>query len=97
MAIPELEDLRQSIDDVDRRILALIAERIRLVLQVGDLKRARQLSVRDPERERSVVERLAAMARPPLDASMVQRIFERIIEEARRIEEDHVSAAARKG
>ncbi len=32
---PELEALRISIDDLDRRILELVAERVRVVLAVG--------------------------------------------------------------
>ena len=35
-----------------------MAERARLVLQVGDVKRARQMAVYDPERERRVLEKL---------------------------------------
>lgn len=92
VAIPELEALRQSIDEVDRRILTLIAERLRLVLEVGDLKRARQLPVRDAERERSVIERLVSLAPAPLSEPTVRRIFECIIDEARNIEEQHVSS-----
>lgn len=95
VAIPELDALRRTIDEVDERILTLIAERIRLVLLVGDLKRARKLPVRDPERERSVIDRLVRLAPVPLSGSTVRRIFERIIDEARRVEEQHVSGHER--
>ena len=90
MALPELEELRRQIDDVDRRILALIRDRIRLVLQVGDLKRQRDLAFRDSVREESVLATLSSLAEPPLDAATVRRIYERIIDEARTIEERHV-------
>lgn len=91
MAIPELDALRRSIDDVDRRILTLLAERLRLVLEIGDLKRVHQLPVRDPERERTVIDRLVSLAPAPLFESTVRRVFERIIDEARQVEEQHVS------
>jgi chorismate mutase len=91
VAIPELEDLRKAIDDIDRRILALIRDRIRLVLQVGDLKRQRDLAVRDSVREESVLATLSSLAEPPLDAATVRRIYERIIDESRTIEERHVA------
>jgi chorismate mutase len=89
---PELDSLRVSIDEVDRKILALMAERVRLVLAVGDVKRERQMPVYDPERERRVLDRLASLAEPPLDGPTVRRVFERLIDEMRRLEQHHVAA-----
>lgn len=91
MTIPELEELRRAIDEVDQKLLELVAERVRLVLRVGDVKRARDLPVYDPERERQVLERLAAAAPEPLDGTTVRRIFERLIDESRRLEQRHMS------
>jgi len=91
VTIPELDELRRAIDDVDGKILHLVAERVRLVLAVGDIKRARNMPVYDADRERRVLERLAADAPPPLDATTVKRIFERLIDESRRLEQRHVS------
>lgn len=88
---PELAELRISIDAVDRQLLELVRQRIELVLRVGDFKRARNLPVHDPERERLLLDRLAGDARPPLDEVTVRRVFERIVDEARRLEERHVS------
>lgn len=86
----ELDSLRQAIDQVDRRILDLLEERVRLVLAVGDYKRKNSLPVYDPERERSLLERLSRAAQPPLDGDTVRRVFERLIDESRRIEQHHV-------
>jgi chorismate mutase len=91
VSAPEIEALRVAIDEVDRKILELMTERVRLVLAVGDVKRARQMAVYDPERERRVLERLAAQAEPPLDGTTVRRVFERLIDEMRRLEQHHVS------
>jgi chorismate mutase len=91
VTVPELDELRRAIDAVDRKILELVAERVRLVLAVGDVKRARGLAVYDPERERRVLEALAELAPQPLDATTVKRIFERLIDESRRLEQHHVS------
>jgi len=91
VTVPELDELRRAIDAVDRKILELVAERVRLVLAVGDVKRARGLTVYDPERERRVLEALAELAPQPLDATTVKRIFERLIDESRRLEQHHVS------
>ena len=82
-----LEDLRNSIDAVDAEILSLVARRIGLVLQIAEFKRQREMPVYDPERERAVIERLIGIAPSQLDAGLVRRIFERIIDESRRVEQ----------
>ena len=87
---PELEALRVAIDQVDRSILELVAERVRLVLRVGDYKRQNGLPVYDPERERSLLERLSSTAPAPLDGDTVRRVFERLSDESRRIEQHHM-------
>jgi chorismate mutase len=90
VTVPELEELRRAIDEVDQQILALVAERVRLVLRVGDVKRERNMAVYDPERERRILDRLASQAAAPLDQTTVRRVFERLIDEARRLEQHHV-------
>jgi chorismate mutase len=87
---PELEALRRSIDDLDGRILALVAERVKVVLAVGQFKRDHNIAVYDPDRERNVLERLCSQAQAPLDADTVRRIFERLIDESRRIEQHSI-------
>jgi chorismate mutase len=86
---PELEALRRQIDQVDTQLLDLIHERIRLVLEVGAHKARRGLSVYDPERERRMLERLTALARPPLEPDTIRRIYERLIDESRTLEQRH--------
>ena len=87
---PELDELRRGIDAVDQQILRLLHERVRLVMQVGDYKRSRGIPVYDPERERALLDRLCRAAEPPLDAETIRRIFERLVDESRRIEQHHV-------
>jgi chorismate mutase len=83
----DLESLRIAIDTVDAEILTLVARRIGLVLQIADYKRGRAMPVYDPARERNVIDRLIALAPATLDAQVVRRVFERIIDESRRIEQ----------
>ncbi len=83
----ELENLRTAIDAVDAEILSLVATRIGLVLEIADYKRGRALPIYDPARERTVIDRLIGLAPATLDAQLVRRIFERIIDESRRIEQ----------
>jgi chorismate mutase len=84
---PDLDELRRQIDQVDSRLLELIHERVRLVLQVGAYKARHGLAVYDPERERRLLERLTALAQPPLEPDTVRRVFERLIDESRNLEQ----------
>lgn len=86
----DLDALRKAIDDVDGRLLELIAERVRLVLKVGEYKRERGIAVYDPERERELLERLTSRAPEPLKPDTVRRVFERLVDESRRLEQLHV-------
>jgi chorismate mutase len=83
----DLESLRRAIDAVDSRLLELITERVRLVLEVGSFKARHGLAIYDPERERRLLERLTTLAQPPLEPDTVRRIFERLIDESRRLEQ----------
>jgi chorismate mutase len=91
---PELEALRRSIDDLDGRILALVAERVKVVLAVGQFKRENNIAVYDPDRERNMLDRLCSQAPAPLDGDTVRRIFERLIDESRRIEQHSIGQHA---
>ena len=88
----EIRRLRESIDAVDQQILALLAERLRLVLEVGEVKRQSNLDVYDPERERTMLDRIAKSAPAPLDPSTARRIFEFMIREYRSAEQFSVDS-----
>ena len=51
---PALEECRVLIDDVDRRIVALLNERTRVVEEIGRVKRGAQLPIYEPKREEQV-------------------------------------------
>jgi chorismate mutase len=89
-ATTALADLRNEIDAIDAKILALLTERAERVLRVGEIKRTSGIPVHDPERERIILGRLASLARAPIGAETVKRVFERIIEESRRLENQHL-------
>jgi chorismate mutase/prephenate dehydratase len=57
-----LENLRKRIDELDDDILKLLDERARVVADVAKAKQASSLPTYDPERERLVLDRLAARA-----------------------------------
>lgn len=83
----ELPALRNEIDDLDSQILVLLSRRVGAVLKIGEFKRARSLPVYDADRERAVLQRLMQQAPAGIDPQVVRRVFERIIDECRGIEQ----------
>ena len=81
-----IEHWRKEIDDIDEELLRLLNMRARLALKVGVLKQAADLPYCDPDRERSVLQRLQEMNCGPLDERAVGKVFRRIIHESRRVQ-----------
>lgn len=82
----EIYDIRELIDAIDSSLLKLLNVRSSLALKIGALKKLHNLAVYDPTREKEIVERLISENTGPLDSNAVVRLFERIIDEARRLE-----------
>ena len=82
----KLEEFRVLVDDVDRRIVALLNERTRVVEDIGRVKRQTNLPIYEPKREDQVFANVSATNRGPLTEEAVRRIFERIIDEMRMIQ-----------
>ena len=82
----ELERCRVLVDDVDRRLVALLNERTRVVQDIGRVKRQTQMPIYEPKREDQVFANIGASNGGPLTAEAVRRIFERIIDEMRMIQ-----------
>jgi chorismate mutase-like protein len=82
----KLEEFRVLVDDVDRRIVALLNERTRVVEDIGRVKRQTNLPIYEPKREDQVFANISSTNRGPLTEEAVRRIFERIIDEMRMIQ-----------
>jgi chorismate mutase len=82
----KLEEFRLMIDDVDRRIVALLNERILVVENIGRVKRQVGLPVYEPKREDEVFANITTSNHGPLTTLAVRGIFERIIDESRSIQ-----------
>jgi chorismate mutase len=81
-----IDDWRQRIDAIDRKLVELFNERSRCAMEIGKLKRTLNLEVIDPAREREVIRKALEANLGPLDKEALQRIFERVIEECRGVE-----------
>jgi len=76
-----LHGVRERIDEIDQRILALVNERAGCAEEVADIKRAagEAMNFSRPEREAQLLRNLAAANPGPLEAAAVRRIFREII------------------
>ena len=82
-----LDDLRRDIDRVDEVLVRLLNERARCVCEVGRLKKELGVEVYQPDREKEVLAHVRSVAKEgPLGPDAIGRLFERIIDEARRLE-----------
>ncbi|MGP1112604.1 bifunctional chorismate mutase/prephenate dehydratase [Serratia sp. CY54717] len=75
--------LRERISALDLKLLALLAERRELAIEVGKTKLHSHRPIRDKERERDLLDALIAAAKPyDLDGFYVTRLFQLIIEDS---------------
>ena len=88
----EIEAWRKRIDQIDSQIIGLLNSRSACAVEIGKLKHAAGLPIYSPEREKNILERVMRENPGPLDPTAVKRVFERIIDEGRRLE--RVSAEA---
>jgi len=86
----DIEDWRKKIDDLDRKLVALLSERAKAAIAIGKLKRDTSLPVYEPDRERIVFENVQEANRGPLPGRDLVRIYERIIDVMRNIQKEEI-------
>ena len=87
MDMSNLDDLRKNIDRVDEVLVRLLNERARCACEIGRLKKDLGVEIYQPDREKQVLDHVRGVAAEgPLGPDAIARLFERIIDEARRLE-----------
>jgi chorismate mutase-like protein len=87
MDMSNLDDLRKNIDRVDEVLVRLLNERARCACEIGRLKKELGVEIYQPDREKQVLDHVRGVAAEgPLGPDAIARLFERIIDEARRLE-----------
>lgn len=81
---------RERIDRVDLRILELLNERTSIAEEIGRIKKEAQLPIYEPKREDQVFQNVTSNNRGPMPDEAVRRVFERIIDEMRRVQKDRM-------
>jgi chorismate mutase len=86
----DISDWRKKIDDMDRRLVALLNERAAAAVEIGRLKRNTSLPVYEPERERMVIANVQRSSSGPLAARDLAQIYERIMDVMRSIQKHEI-------
>jgi chorismate mutase-like protein len=86
MSTSEIDALRRRIDELDEELVVLLNGRAACALAIGRLKEQLGLPVYQPAREAEVLAHVSSINKGPLAADALTRVFERIIDEARRLE-----------
>ena len=87
--VAELTALRDQIDEVDKALLSLLAQRLELVAEVGEVKSKYGLPIYVPERERLMLasrrKEAAALGVPP---DLIEDVLRRVMRESYSSEND---------
>ncbi len=87
--VAELTALRDQIDEVDKALLSLLAKRLELVAEVGEVKSQYGLPIYVPERESAMLasrrKEAAALGVPP---DLIEDVLRRVMRESYSSEND---------
>ncbi len=79
-------EARGVIDEIDMMLVQLLNRRAVQVQTIGRTKEALGLPIYQPEREQEIFNRIAGANDGPLEDNALRRLFERILDESRRLE-----------
>lgn len=82
----DIDLIREEIDRLDADLLQIFNRRASLALQIGEIKKTLGIPVYDPEREKKIFQKMRENNPGPLEDEAIIRLFERVIDESRRLE-----------
>jgi chorismate mutase/prephenate dehydratase len=93
-----LEDLRGNIDDIDARIVKLLAERMGTARKIGALKKKGLRPVQDGAREKEVIEHVRQLAlREGISPEDIERLYRLVIAASRGVQGTEVAFQGQAG
>ena len=76
---PDLENLREKIDDVDHKLVDLINQRAKYVVEVGDLKRGNNVPIYAPHREAAVLRKIQSFNDGPIHDRTLEAVYRELM------------------
>lgn len=86
-----IDDWRNKIDQIDQKLVELLNERAHYADEIGKIKEQLGLEAYSPKREKEVLENILKYNKGPLNNLALRRLFERIIDESRKLEREAMS------
>ena len=83
-----LDELREEIDNYDKEIVKFLNKRTLNAVLIGRVKRALNLPTYSPQRD--ISGKINSYLEEPLTKPALQRIYERIIDEARALQKEEI-------
>ncbi|MDP1677499.1 MAG: chorismate mutase [Bacteroidota bacterium] len=87
----KIDDWRNKIDEIDQELVKLLNERAHYADEIGKIKEQLGLEAYSPKREKEVLENILKYNKGPLNNLALRRLFERIIDESRKLEREAMS------
>jgi chorismate mutase len=90
----DIAEWRKKIDELDRRLVALINERAQCAREIGRLKRNSSMPIYEPDREKIIYDNIARSNPGPLSDIQLRQVYERLIDVMRQIQRDEMTPEA---
>jgi chorismate mutase len=88
----KMEKIRKQIDRIDLVLITALAERMSLMPEIAEYKKANNIPIYQEKREEEVMKRLKKIANEQnLDEDFVEEIFLSVFNEAKRIQQEVVN------
>lgn len=87
----DIPDWRKQIDEIDRKLVELISQRARAAHEIGKLKKVAGMPIYEPDREKAVFTKVSAANPGPLPDRDLLRIYERIMDIMRQIQQEEIA------
>ena len=88
MEKPELESLRDEIDQIDEQVVSLLNKRVRAAAEIGKIKHEMGVDPYDPSREEQVFEKIEGLNEGSVPNDSLRAIYREVISSSIALEKD---------
>ncbi|MGX6979664.1 chorismate mutase [Vagococcus elongatus] len=85
-----LEVQREKIDVIDRQIVSLLEERLKVVEEVARIKKEQNIAVLDTAREQKVLEKVAQYVEEPKYRKIIQDTYQSLMDISKAYQKDKI-------
>ena len=78
--MPQINELRKRVDDIDDQILTALCERVKICKSIGAEKKKQGKPIRDSSRENELYQRIKEKAaKLSLEPAQIERVYREIV------------------